>query len=60
MGVPCYGQSFVLSSAQNHGLNAPSYGPGEAGKYTRYEINSRQLLIDARKRLICTKSTSIV
>lgn len=37
MGVPCYGQSFVLSSAQNHGLNAPSYGPGEAGKYTRYQ-----------------------
>lgn len=35
MGVPCYGQSFVLSSAQNYGLNAPSYGPGEAGKYTR-------------------------
>lgn len=35
MGVPFYGQSFVLSSAQNYDLNAPSYGPGEAGKYTR-------------------------
>lgn len=35
MGVPLYGQSFVLSSAQNHGLNAPSYGGGEAGRYTR-------------------------
>lgn len=35
MGVPCYGQSFVLSSPQNTGLNSPTYGPGEAGKYTR-------------------------
>lgn len=35
MGVPCYGQSFVLSNAQNYGLNSPSYGPGDAGKYTR-------------------------
>lgn len=48
MGVPFYGQSFVLSSGQNYGLNAPSYGPGEAGKYTRaggflsyYEICDR-------------------
>lgn len=35
MGVPMYGQSFVLSSPSNNGLNAPSYGGGEAGKYTR-------------------------
>lgn len=35
MGVPFYGQSFVLSSPQNYGLNADSYGPGDAGKETR-------------------------
>lgn len=35
MGVPMYGQSFVLSSPSNSGLNSPSYGGGEAGKYTR-------------------------
>lgn len=64
MGVPCYGQSFVLSSAQNFGLNAPSYGPGEAGKYTRaggflsyYEIcdktnkNGWSVVRDPQKRI---------
>lgn len=35
MGVPLYGQSFRLNSASNYGLNAPSSGPGEAGKFTR-------------------------
>lgn len=30
-----YGQSFSLSSGKNNGLNAPSYGGGEAGEATR-------------------------
>lgn len=35
MGVPMYGQSFALADNSIHGLNAKSYGPGEAGQYTR-------------------------
>lgn len=35
LGVPCYGQSFTLSNAANHGLNAPSSGGGQAGPFTR-------------------------
>ncbi|RXG67228.1 putative chitinase 3 [Armadillidium vulgare] len=35
MGFPMYGQSFTLADASNHGLNAPTYGGGEAGPYTR-------------------------
>jgi chitinase len=35
MGIPLYGQSFTLASASEHGLKAPTYGPGEAGTYTR-------------------------
>ncbi|XP_063232762.1 probable chitinase 10 [Bacillus rossius redtenbacheri] len=35
MGMPMYGQSFSLKDAGEHGLNAKSYGPGEAGEFTR-------------------------
>ncbi len=35
MGIPLYGQSFTLTDANNHGLNAPSTGTGEAGEFTR-------------------------
>ncbi|XP_055372239.1 probable chitinase 10 [Condylostylus longicornis] len=35
MGMPMYGQSFSLAEASNHGLNAPTYGGGEAGEATR-------------------------
>ena len=35
MGMPLYGQSFRLEKADNHGLNAPAPGPGEAGEFTR-------------------------
>lgn len=35
MGVNMYGQSFGLTDANNHGLNAKAYGPGQAGPYTR-------------------------
>lgn len=35
MGMPMYGQSFSLADASEHGLNAKSYGPGEAGEFTR-------------------------
>lgn len=35
MGVPMYGQSFGLSDQSQHGLNAKSYGPGDAGQFTR-------------------------
>ncbi|XP_045475619.1 probable chitinase 10 [Harmonia axyridis] len=48
MGMPMYGQSFSLADASNNGLNAQSYGPGEAGEFTRaggfmafYEICER-------------------
>lgn len=48
MGVPMYGQSFSLADQKQHGLNAKSYGPGEAGQFTRaggflsfYEICSK-------------------
>ncbi|XP_066157317.1 probable chitinase 10 [Euwallacea fornicatus] len=48
MGVPLYGQSFSLADGSRHGLNEPSYGPGEAGESTRaggflafYEICER-------------------
>ncbi|XP_008184295.1 probable chitinase 10 isoform X2 [Acyrthosiphon pisum] len=34
MGMPTYGQSFSLAS-KNNGLNAPTYGGGEAGDATR-------------------------
>lgn len=35
MGMPLYGQSFSLADASNHDLNDKSYGPGEAGEFTR-------------------------
>lgn len=35
MGMPLYGRSFTLSSSRNNGLNAPTSGPGQAGKFTR-------------------------
>lgn len=35
MGVPLYGQSFSLAERNEHGLNAPTYGGGEAGEATR-------------------------
>ncbi|OXA59868.1 putative chitinase 3 [Folsomia candida] len=35
MGMPMYGQSFTLTQASNHGLNAPSTGGGQAGEFTR-------------------------
>lgn len=48
MGVPLYGQSFSLADAGNRGLNAKSYGPGEAGEFTKaggflafYEVSSQ-------------------
>ncbi|GLH08614.1 Probable chitinase 10 [Gryllus bimaculatus] len=35
MGMPMYGQSFSLADSSDHGLNAKTYGPGEAGEFTR-------------------------
>lgn len=35
MGMPMYGQSFSLADNSRHGLNAPTYGGGEAGDNTR-------------------------
>ena len=47
MGLPLYGQSFTLMDSKINGLNAPTYGPGEAGQFTRqggfmsyYEVSS--------------------
>lgn len=46
--MPLYGQSFSLADAGKRGLNEKSYGPGEAGEFTRaggflafYEICER-------------------
>ncbi|GLV44511.1 Chitinase 10 [Carabus blaptoides fortunei] len=48
MGMPLYGQSFSLADTSKRGLNSKSYGPGEAGEFTRaggflafYEICER-------------------
>ncbi|CAH1396474.1 unnamed protein product [Nezara viridula] len=48
MGMPMYGQSFSLAENNENGLNAPTYGGGEAGDETRargflsyYEICDR-------------------
>ena len=35
MGMPMYGQSFSLADASENGLNAKTYGPGQAGEFTR-------------------------
>lgn len=35
MGLPMYGQSFSLASSNDNGLQAPSYGGGSAGQFTR-------------------------
>ncbi|XP_029168632.1 probable chitinase 10 [Nylanderia fulva] len=50
MGAPLYGQSFSLAERNVHGLDAPTYGGGEAGEATRargflsyYEICERTL-----------------
>lgn len=47
LGIPMYGQSFQLTRSNNHGLNAPTSGPGRAGEFTRaggflsyYEVSS--------------------
>lgn len=35
LGVPFYGRAFTLQNAQQHGIGAPTTGPGAAGPYTR-------------------------
>lgn len=35
LGMPMYGQSFSLAGNSDHGLNAQTYGGGEAGEETR-------------------------
>lgn len=56
LGIPCYGKSFTLSSSGEHGMNAYTSGPGQAGPFTReagslayYEImqkvNSNQMTL---------------
>ena len=37
MGMPTYGRSFTLSSDSEHGLGAPSRGPGIPGRITKAE-----------------------
>lgn len=50
MGAPLYGQSFSLAERSQRGLNAPTYGGGEAGEATRargflsyYEVSALTL-----------------
>ncbi|XP_044531898.1 acidic mammalian chitinase-like [Gracilinanus agilis] len=35
VGFPAYGHTFMLSNPANHGIGAPTTGPGPAGPYTR-------------------------
>ena len=35
LGMACYGRSFKLRNPNNHGLNAPTTGPANGGRYTR-------------------------
>ncbi|GAB6027330.1 Chitinase 2 [Chamberlinius hualienensis] len=35
LGMPTYGHNFALADPNNHGFYAPTWGPGEAGPYTR-------------------------
>ncbi|KAF6074198.1 chitinase acidic [Phyllostomus discolor] len=35
VGFPTYGHTFLLSNPSNHGIGAPTTGPGPAGPYTR-------------------------
>lgn len=34
LGIPLYGRTFTLANENNFGLNAPTYGPGNAGPLT--------------------------
>lgn len=33
-GLPFYGHTYTLKDPNNHGLHAPTSGPGNAGPYT--------------------------
>lgn len=35
VGFGAYARTFTLSNPSNHGLNAPTSGPGAAGAYTQ-------------------------
>uniref|UniRef100_A0A671EV30 GH18 domain-containing protein n=1 Tax=Rhinolophus ferrumequinum TaxID=59479 RepID=A0A671EV30_RHIFE len=35
VGFPAYGHTFILSNPSNHGIGAPTTGPGPAGPYSR-------------------------
>uniref|UniRef100_A0A096N7X0 Acidic mammalian chitinase n=1 Tax=Papio anubis TaxID=9555 RepID=A0A096N7X0_PAPAN len=35
VGFPAYGHTFLLSNPSDHGIGAPTTGPGPAGPYTR-------------------------
>lgn len=35
MGVPAYGRSFTLENSNNHSINAPTNGGGQAGTFTQ-------------------------
>ena len=35
LGLSSYGRSFTLADKHNHGIGAPTVGPGLAGNYTR-------------------------
>jgi hypothetical protein len=60
MGMPLYGQSFSLADSGDRGLNAKSYGPGEAGEFTRaggflafYEVPLLHCLLPSYKTTFC-------
>lgn len=63
-----YGQSFSLANAQENGLNAPAYGGGEAGDFTRargflsyYEVTIKAIISNSQisnKKFNITKSSA--
>lgn len=35
LGMPLYGRTYTLKDPSEHGFNAPTWGPGESGPFTR-------------------------
>uniref|UniRef100_A0A4D5S383 Putative chitinase n=1 Tax=Ixodes scapularis TaxID=6945 RepID=A0A4D5S383_IXOSC len=35
LGMPLYGRTYTLKDPNEHGFNAPTWGPGESGPFTR-------------------------
>lgn len=51
LGMATYGHNFALANENNHGLGAPTNGPGEAGPYTRQPgtLGYNEICVDQSK-----------